>query len=417
MSPIADVLVIGGGPAGASTAFWLASHGHRVVVVERRTFPRSKACGDVLTPRAVRQLDAMGVDHVAARWHRLDGLRLHHRGRERSVDWPRHADASSVAGHGLVVRRRELDDAVLAHAAAAGVDVRFGHDAIDPVVERGFVRGASVRSALGSTHEIRATYVIVADGANSTFGRALGTSRSRAWPHATAIRSYWHSPRHVERCLEIDLDLVDRTGAAIPGYGWIAPTGDGTVNVGVGLLGTARDFKGTNVAHLLDGFVADVAPRWQLDPAAATGVVRIGRVPVGASVQPNAGPTYLVVGDAAGAASPFTGAGIDAAYESGRMAADVVHEALSDSGPTALQQYPKLIADTYGDLYKTGRLWARLIGRPRPMRLFAAAAVRSPRFADGAVRIMTGTLRDDAFALPEAATWAATAVLRAAPEA
>jgi geranylgeranyl reductase family protein len=414
MTDAADVLVIGAGPAGAAAAYWLAANGHRVVVVERRTFPRSKACGDLVTPRAVQQLEAMGLGDALGRWHRIDGLQLVGHGRDRRLAWPRHPDAPD---HAVVARRRELDELVAHHAADAGAEVLFGHDAVEPIVERGFVRGAVVRSALGALVEVHASYVVVADGANSTFGRALGTSRSRDWPWATAIRSYWPSPRHADASMEVSLDIVDRQGVAVPAYGWVAPVGDGTVNAGVGLLSTARDFKSLNVAHLLDAYVADAAERWQLDPGASTGVVRVGRVPMGASVQPNAGPTFLVVGDAAGAASPFTGAGIDAAYETGRLAAQVLDDALGDGGPTALQRYPRLLADAYGDPYKSARLWDRLIARSAVVRRVGGWATRSQTVADAALRIMTGSLRDDAFALPEAASRAATAVLRAAPDA
>jgi flavin-dependent dehydrogenase len=197
----------------------------------------------------------------------------------------------------------------------------------------------------------------------------------------------------------------------------VAPDGDGTVNIGVGLLSTARDFKGTNVAHLLDAHVAALADRWQIDPAAATGVVRVGRVPMGGSVQPTAGPSFLVVGDAAGVASPFTGAGIDTALETGRMAADVVHQALTEAGPTALQRYPRLVADTYAEQYKLARLWGRMLGRPSAMRQVTGAAVRSHLVGDTLLRIMSGALRRDEFGAPETVARVASTVLQVAPDA
>lgn len=410
----ADVVVIGGGPAGAAAGYWLASHGHRVVVVERRTFPRSKACGDVLTPRSVQQLRDMGLGHEIDRWQRLDTVRVVSHGREVDLDWPRHPQ---VARHGLVARRRELDLLVAGRAEGAGATVLFGHEAVEPVVERGFVRGAVVRDPAGATTRVLAPYVVVADGANSTFGRSLGTFRTRGWPYAAAIRSYWASPRHDEHRLELAVDVTDRAGNIVPGYGWVAPVGDGTLNIGVGLLSTAKDFKGTNVAHLLDSFVASIAERWEIDPTATAGVVRVGRVPMGGSVQPTAGPNFLVVGDAAGAASPFSGTGIDASYETGRMAADVLHDALTESGATALQRYPKLLADRYGEHYKTARLWARLLGRPTAMRQVSALAVRSESFADGMLRVMTGALRPDHLGLPEFGTSLARTAQKLAPDA
>ncbi len=405
---------MGGGPAGAAAAAWLARRGHRVSVVERRTFPRSKACGDVVTPRAVRQLHDLGLGHVVEGAHRLDGVRVIHGSRSRELDWPDHHDSAT---HGVSVRRRDLDLAVLGHAQDCGATVMYGHEAVEPVVERGFVRGALVRTPGGTVRTVLARYVVVADGANSSFGRTLGTTRTRSWPYAAAIRSYWPSPRHGEHHLEVVPELVDRNGQALPGYGWVAPVGDGTVNVGVGLLSTARDFKGTNVAHLLDAFVASLSARWQLEPAGPTGVVRVGRVPMGSSVQPTAGPTFVVAGDAAAVASPFTGAGTDAAYETGRMAADVLHEALTEAGPTALQRYPRLVEETYAEQYQLARLWGRVLGRPAAMHRVAGAAVRSAAVGELLLRIMSGALRHDEFGAPETVARLATRVLQVAPEA
>ena len=122
------------------------------------------------------------------------------------------------------------------------------------------MRGADVERADGSHVEIRAEYTIVADGANSRFGRALGTFRTREWPYGTAIRTYWQSPKHAEPWIESALDVKDRNGNPMPGYGWIFPVGDGTVNIGVGLLSTFRDFKSVNTTHLLDACTPTRSP-------------------------------------------------------------------------------------------------------------------------------------------------------------
>jgi menaquinone-9 beta-reductase len=409
-----DVLVVGGGPAGAAAAYWLARDGYRVTVIERRVFPRSRACGDIVTPRAVRQLIDMGLGDQLAHWHRIDSIRLRNHDRERTLRWPPHPDHSTSA---FVARRRELDAAVLAHAESAGAQVRHGHDALEPLVDRGFVRGAVVRTPSGTPQLLTAKYVVVADGANSSFGRSLGTFRTRGWPYAAAIRSYWRSPRHDESQIEVCIDLTDRADHALPGFGWVAPVGDGTVNIGVGILSTARDFKGVNVAHVLDGFVEDIAERWGLEPEANTGVVRVGRLPMGGSVKPTAGPTFLVVGDAAALASPFLGTGVDAAYETGRMAAAVLHEALVGGGPTSLQRYPRLLDDTYADQYKLGRLWCRALGRPAAMRQLGAATIRSSALSNGLLRIMTGSLRPRDPGGPEWAMRMAGNLAKIAPEA
>ncbi len=122
-----EVLVIGGGPAGASAAYWLARHGHDVAVVERKTFPREKTCGDGLTPRAVKQLQDMGLGEELAKYHRFDGLRCTAQGRALELPWPEHP---VFPPYGYVVRRRELDWMVAQNAEVAGATLLQGTDAL-----------------------------------------------------------------------------------------------------------------------------------------------------------------------------------------------------------------------------------------------------------------------------------------------
>ena len=279
------------------------------------------------------------------------------------------------------------------------------------------MRGATVINGDGAPTELRAEYTIVADGANSRFGRALGTFRAREWPYGTAIRTYWTSPRHADPWIESALDVKDRNGNPMPGYGWIFPVGDGTVNIGVGLLSTFRDFKSVNTTHLLDSYAHQIAERWQIDAAHPDGRPVSGRIPMGGSVGPKAGPTYLVVGDAAGAVNPFNGEGIDYAYETARMAADVIHEALIDDDAAALQRYPKLLQDEYGQYFKVARLFARVIGRPALMRELTRVGMQSRTLMEWVLRIMANLLRPDEIGPAEAAYKAAAAIVRLAPSA
>ncbi|MDQ3312389.1 MAG: geranylgeranyl reductase family protein [Actinomycetota bacterium] len=409
-----DVLIVGGGPAGAAAGYWLATAGHRVAIVERKHYPREKTCGDGLTPRAVHQLEEMGLGDPLAKFHRFDGLRATAGGRELELKWPSHPVYPS---YGYVVRRSDLDEMVARNAVAAGATLLEGHEALAPVVERGFVHGASVSRDGGEPIEIRAKYTLVADGANSRFGRALGTSRTRDWPYGTAIRTYFETPRHDDPWIESALDLKDRNGTTAPGYGWIFPVGDGTVNIGVGLLSTFRDFTSVNTTHLLDGYCHQIADRWQIDPEAPTQRATSGRIPMGGSVGPKQGPTYLVIGDAAGAVNPFNGEGIDYAYETARMAADVLHEALTDGNATALQLYPKLLEDEYGQYFKVARLFARVIGRPAVLRELTRVGMHSRTLMEWVLRIMANLLRPDEVGPAEAAYKAAAAIVRLAPNA
>jgi geranylgeranyl reductase family protein len=409
-----DVLVVGGGPAGAATAYWLACAGHDVVVVERKTFPREKTCGDGLTPRAVHQLEEMGLGDALTQFHRYDGLRAcaHHITLE--LRWPEHA---VFPPYGYVVRRRDLDQMVANQAVAAGATVREACEAVAPLLDGGLVHGGVVNDKrAGTTEEVRARYVVVADGANSRFGRALGAARNRSFPQGMAIRGYYESPMHDEPWIESALDVRDRNGNSLPGYGWIFPVGDGTINVGIGLLSTFRDWRSVNTSHLMDEFAATAPPYWDIKPEGATGAPTGGRLPMGGSVSPVVGPTWLVVGDAAATINPFNGEGIDYAYETGRMAAGLVDEALRTGDGLALRQYPRMLDAEYGLYFKVARLFAKVIGNPALLTQLTRVGMQSRTLMEWVLRIMANLLREDEVGPAEAAYKAAAALVRVVPE-
>ena len=180
----------------------------------------------------------------------------------------------------------------------------------------------------GHSGQVTARYVVVADGANSRFGWSLGNQRNRTYPQGMALRGYWTSPRHDEPWIDSWLDLRDEAGNAMPGYGWIFPLGDGRVNVGVGLLTTSAKVEGRQ-HHPDAGRLLQL--RAQVVGDQARDLPRPGHrrpAPDGPVRRPRSGPTHLVVGDASGMINPFNGEGIAYGYETGRMAAVVLGQAL-----------------------------------------------------------------------------------------
>jgi len=396
-----DVLVVGGGPSGAAAAYWLAEAGHRVLVVERKEFPREKTCGDGLTPRAVHQLHEMGLADRLAGYQRFDGLRSIGHGVTLELEWPDHSD---FPAYGYVVRRRDLDEMVAERAVKAGATLWTGAEATAPVVDGGLVAGAQIRrKATKATETVSARYVVVADGANSRFGRALGTSRDRSYPLGMAVRGYFTSPMHDDPWIESHLDIRDKSGNHLPGYGWIFPVGDGTVNVGVGLLSTFAGWKDVNTSHLMDAFCETAPERWGISPATACGPPTGGKLPTGSSVSPNVGPTWVVVGDAAGSVNPFNGEGISVAYETGRFAAEALDEALRTGDGLALQQYPERLEREYGLYFKVARAFVRAIGNPAVMRELTRIGFQSRTLMEWVLRIMANLLRPDELGPAEAA--------------
>lgn len=414
-----DVLVIGGGPSGAAASYWLAGAGHDVVMVERKSYPREKTCGDGLTPRSVRQLEDMGLGEELAKHHRFDGLRSHAFGRTLELKWPQHRDLPS---YGYVVTRADLDQLVAERATKAGAEVWQRSEAVEPILESGLVVGARVKrkpeseGAEAQTVSVRARYTIVADGANSRIGRQLGTARNRSYPLGMAIRGYYTSSRHDEPWIDSWLDIRDKNDNVLPGYGWIFPVGDGRVNVGVGLLSTFNQWKGVNTTHLFESFCEYAPKSWELTPENRCGPPTGGRLPMGLSVGPRVGPTYLVVGDAGGSINPFNGEGIAYAYETGRMAAEAIHVALASGDGLALRSYADRVEAEYGLYYKVARAFVHIIGHPELMKVLVSTGMRNRTLMDWVLRIMANLIRPDEVGGAEAAYRAVAAIAKLVPE-
>ncbi|HUV11381.1 MAG TPA: geranylgeranyl reductase family protein [Acidimicrobiia bacterium] len=401
MSERWDVLVVGGGPSGAAAAYWLAEAGHRVLVVEKKRFPREKTCGDGLTPRAVRQLEDMGLGERLAVGHlRYEGLRSIAHGVTLELAWPDHPD---FPPYGYVVRRRDLDQMVADQAVKAGATLWPATEAVAPIVEGGLVVGATVKKKEAESsqdgrdghEEVRARYVVVADGSNSRFGRALGAARDRTYPLGMAVRGYYRSPRHDDPWIESHLDIRDRNGDHFPGYAWVFPIGDGTINVGVGLLSTFSGWKDVNTSQLMDAFCATAPDYWEISPETSCGAPTGGKLPTGLSVTPAVGPTWLSVGDAAGSINPFNGEGISVAYETGRFAADALDEALRTGDGLALRGYEDRLHETYALYFKVARVFVRAIGNPVVMRELSRVGFQSRTLMEWVLRIMANLLRPD----------------------
>jgi geranylgeranyl reductase family protein len=394
-----DVLVVGGGPSGSSCAYWLAEAGWDVAVVEKKELPREKTCGDGLTPRAVRQLADMGLEDAMTGAHRFGGLRSVAFGRTLELRWP---ETPGFPTYGYTITRHDLDALVAERAAKAGATVLQGTEALEPLDlapphadgALAGCAGALVSAKHAETSApLRARYVVVADGANSRLGRALGTARDRRYPQGMALRGYYRSDRHDEEWIESHLDIRDANGDIVPGYGWIFPLGDGRVNVGVGLLSTDNRWKGLNTSRLMEAFVAQAPESWGLSEENSCGPPTGGRLPMGLAVGPRTGANTLVVGDAGGLINPFNGEGIAYGYETGRMAASFLGDALSGGGTGSIAAYERHLEAVYGDYYRVGRAFVRLVSDPRRMRLCVSSGMRSRAFMAQLMRIMANLMR------------------------
>jgi geranylgeranyl reductase family protein len=382
-----DVLVVGAGPGGSAAAYHLARHGIDVTLVDRAAFPREKVCGDGITPRGVAAMIRMGVDTTDPGFERVLGLRVHSRAATIDLPWP---ELRSWPDYGLVRTRHDFDAVLVARAQKAGARLVERTDALEPVVRDGWVTGALLRSAEDAEEEpteIRARFVIAADGASSRFAKPAGVRRDDSQPLGIAARRYYRVAHQPGPWLESWLDLWEGD-LLLPGYGWLFPLPDGTINLGAGLLNTFTNFKDVSAQRLFDAFASMLPEEWGISEETAIGRVLSGPLPMGFNRIPVAVPGLLLVGDAVGAVNPFNGEGIAYAMETAEMAAEVVHESLVRGRLGIAASYPGMLRDRYESYFRIGRGFARAIGRPAIMGRATKHLLPRPRVMSFAMRMM-----------------------------
>lgn len=375
------MVVVGAGPAGSAAAAWAARAGRDVLVIDAAEFPRDKTCGDGLTPRAVAELRLLGLGDWLDRHITHRGLRMSGFGNEVQVNWP----GPSFPGTGSAVPRTELDDRVRMVAEESGARMLLGFKAVGAQHDSSG-RVCTVQLAGGG--EVSCRSLIVADGARSPLGRALGRVWHQRTVYGVAARGYLDSPRHDEPWLTSHLELRGPDGVVLPGYGWIFPLGNGQVNIGVGALATTKRPADLALRPLMAHYADLRREEWgfpDCGPRAAASAL----LPMGGAVSGVAGPNWMLIGDAAACVNPLNGEGIDYGLETGRLAVDML--ATADLS----QAWPALLRRHYARGFSVARRLALLLTYPRFLPLAGPPAMRSELLMRVAVRVMGNLVTDE----------------------
>jgi geranylgeranyl reductase family protein len=384
----ADVIVVGAGPSGSATSYYLAQSGLKVLLLEKTQFPREKVCGDGLTPRSVKQLLDMGIEPTEENgWIKNKGLRIIAGKHRLELKWP---ELESFPNYGLIRTRQDFDEILANRAKSVGVDLRENTRVLGPIRDEvtGRVIGVNAKNNDGNI-SYRAPFVVAADGVSARMALALGLQRREDRPMGVAVRTYYKSPRTNDDYMESWLELWNGD-KLLPGYGWIFGVGDGTSNVGLGILDSSPAFQSIDYKDLLKKWLEQTPHEWGYRDENMVGEIRGAALPMGFNRQPFYTQGLILVGDSGGMVNPFNGEGIAYAMESGKVAAEVIANAATATNAfqreKLLQQYPALMKERLGGYYTLGRIFVKIIGHPEVMKI-------ATKYGMGYDRLMKFTLK------------------------
>lgn len=371
-----ELLVVGAGPAGSAAATWAARSGIQTTIIDKEKFPRDKPCGDGLTPRAIKELTALGLADWLSTKPRNIGLRAAGFGQELLLPWK----SPSLPEWGSAVPRTELDNQILECARQAGVTVHDGVAAENVELNNGAISTVITKKD-DEFIGYKAKNVIIADGVRSHLGRNLKRTWHRDTAYGVAARAYIKSERHNDPWISSHLELRGEQNEILSGYGWIFPQGNGEVNIGVGTLATQKRPANLNLRALMSQYTELQREQWKLQ-----GELRLpwsAMLPMGGAVSGVGGKNYMFIGDAAGCVNPLNGEGIDYGLETGRLAVEQLQSTTDFS-----QSWPAQLRHQYGYAFSIARRLAGYLTIPGLLPTLGPVGMRSRSLMKVALRVM-----------------------------
>lgn len=351
-----DAIIVGGGPAGSTTAAMLGKKGRKVLLLDKATFPRDKTCGDAVSGKSMRALRELDLDkEIETKPHgKITGVTFSSPdGKIVEIPFPESPDRGAPG----YCCRREIVDNMLFQNAKKYAETIEGCTVTDLVMENGFAAGVKAKKG-GEEEEFRAKLIVGADGAQSVIARKLGADKNPDEHHCTAVRAYYKNVRGMNN--NIELHFVN---SVLPGYFWIFPMEDGFANVGVGMVASKMKKGKVNLQKAMeDAIKNDPIFKERFLGAEQVGPVKGWTLPFGSYHRKCHGNGWVLVGDAASLIDPFTGEGVGNATTSGMIASEVIDEALArgDVSEAALKEYDVKLWEEIGPELKTSYNLQRL---------------------------------------------------------
>lgn len=377
-----DVIIIGAGPGGSSTATFLARNGFQVLLLDLAVFPREKICGDGITPKGVAMLDKLGVLEQLSNGmaHRIDYAQtIAPNGRTLTSSIQK---TEKGCKHMLTIPRFELDNVLLNNSIKEGVEFQ-GNCKITKIENKDshvIVHGQSD----GEDRLFQGKYAIIATGANMGLLSKHGFLTEKPDP-IIATRSYYENSNVQSDCFNFHFNDVP-----LPGYGWVFPMANNKINVGIGII-FKKNKKHPHIKQVYSNFVDQPYMRDMLE--GATRLTELQTYPIRTDFL--TATLYkkrtLLVGEAAGLVNPLTGEGIDYAMESGEIAAEHLTTLLgTDGSPEKLALYAEALRKNFTPIFNFSAQIVKSCLNPFMLNAMIAASGKRSRLGETFMDIILG---------------------------
>ncbi len=384
-----DAIIVGAGPAGSTAALYAERRGLKVLLVDKKHFPRDKICGDAISGKSIIYLDELGLIEALEQAPQVmvDSV-VFSSPNNTSVQIKFIPTVYNNISNGYVCRRIIFDN-LLFQAAKQKVDTREGLSVENVLVKDGQVYGVRGRMEDGREVEHTAKIVVGADGFSSIVARKLGLYEHDPDHMLVATRAYYKGVTGMTNAIE--LHYVD---AVLPGYFWIFPVENGLANVGLGMVKSALKKKGVKLRQAHIEATRSITFKERFKDAELLGDIHGWNLPVGSKRRKVHGNGFILVGDAAGLIDPFTGEGIGNAMCSGKIAAETIAD-LCEAGrfdEAALKEYSRRLWKALGsELNLAYRL--QRTARFKPLvNLIVKRAAEKKEISDWIAGMIAGTI-------------------------
>ncbi|MCK4781353.1 geranylgeranyl reductase family protein [Candidatus Parcubacteria bacterium] len=377
-----DVIIVGAGPAGTSTATFLGKKGYDVLLLEKEKFPRDKICGDGIGPTSLKYLKEMGIyDELFKEFQIINSALLSSpSGNEVNVKIP--------GSKALIIPRKKLDYILVKHSVKSGVELIEKFEVKEPLVENDKIIG--IKGIYRNKEEIiKSKIVVAADGTHSIIGKRLTEKgrKSKNRYSAIAIRTYFDNVEDLKDCAEIHYEK-----SILPGYGWIFPINETSANVGIAMNYKRYKKQNKTIIQLFYDFINnnEYAKR-KLKNAKMRQPLSGWMLSYDAHLNKKYHSGVLFVGDAASLVDPLSGEGIANALLSGKLAAQAIDSTLKTNDFSCLENYPKQWNKSMNPNLNAGLLLEYIMSYPFIINRFIKKATRDEGLAQILASCIAGT--------------------------